>query len=270
MTHIDFETLEGRIEQLEASFRVATPFEHVVIDDFLKPNSLDALLCAIPAPNDQQRSSDYIFAKNKFENPTFGSNQSVLSELRAEFLSERFAKFISKIFGKELFVDPEFVGGGIHLGGSGSYLDMHADFSRHPTDRYWLRELNILLYLNDKYNESYGGHLELEHSETHQKGRVAPLLNRLVLMLTKSHTLHGYKPLNFPPGMYRTSLAAYAYSIDHDFDAQPARSTLWKPQDASPVKAVLAAISPALVRAKTAVFGSNTVNRTNAGKKRRK
>lgn len=261
MAHIDFETHESHLQDLVNRFRTAQPFEYLVIDNFLCEASLQKLMAAIPEPDQKKRSSDYMFAKNKFEDPTFANGQNILMALRDELLSDRFAAMLSVIFGKTLFVDPAFVGGGIHQGGEGSFLDMHADFSRHPANRTWLRELNILLYLNPNYDESFGGHLELEHAQTHQQGRVAPLLNRMVVMLTKGHTLHGYKRTNFPKGQYRTSLAAYAYSIDQDFAAEPSRSTLWKPKDASPMKAALAALAPSLVKAKNAVLGSNTVRR---------
>lgn len=177
MAHIDFETHESHLQDLVNRFRTAQPFEYLVIDNFLCEASLQKLMAAIPEPDQKKRSSDYMFAKNKFEDPTFAIGQNILMALRDELLSDRFAAMLSVIFGKTLFVDPAFVGGGIHQGGEGSFLDMHADFSRHPANRTWLRELNILLYLNPNYDESFGGHLELEHAQTHQQGRVAPLLN---------------------------------------------------------------------------------------------
>ncbi|MBI3350589.1 MAG: 2OG-Fe(II) oxygenase [Burkholderiales bacterium] len=266
MQHIDFDSIEGKIETLATTFRNARPFEYVVIENFLKEDSLTTLLNAIPKPDNSKKSSDYLFAKNKYEDPTFASRDDILTELREELLGQRFSEVLSKIMGKTLFVDPLFVGGGIHQGGEGSFLDMHADFSRHPAHKEWLRELNILLYLNKNYKEEYGGHLELEHAQTHERGRIAPALNRLVLMLTKEHTLHGYKPINFPAGTYRTSLAAYAYSIDSDFEGTPQRSTVWKPEDASGVKTALAAVSPYLVKVKNTLFGSSTVRRANEQK----
>jgi len=260
-THIQFERIEAELAELAAKFRNATPFEHVVIDGFLKPESLAELLRAMPPPDESKRSSDYLFAKNKFENPTFAQNAQIFEQLRDELLSARFAGILSQIYGKEVFVDPRFLGGGIHQGGEGSYLDMHADFSRHPAQKDWLRELNILLYLNTDYQDAWGGHLELQHAATGERGRVAPIENRLVLMLTKGHTLHGYKPISFPPGRFRTSVAAYAYSIDSDYSAVPVRSTMWKPEDASLGKSFLARLAPKLVKVKTALFGSRTERR---------
>lgn len=259
--HIDFEALECKRDALRQEFKDAKPFEYVIIDNFLKAASLQAVLAAIPAPDPDKKSSDYLFAKNKFENPNFEGQQNVLVELRDELLSERFASLLSHIYGRPLFVDPTFLGGGIHQGGEGSYLDMHADFSRHPAHKDWLRELNILLYLNTDYQDAWGGHLDLVHADTHERGSIAPVANRMVFMLTKKHTLHGYKPISFPKGRYRTSLAGYAYSIDTDFEAVPDRSTMWKPEDAGLGKSLLAKASPTLVKVKNNLFGSSTERR---------
>jgi hypothetical protein len=261
MTHIRFNAIEANLGALQQAFAAASPFEHLVFDHFLEPESLAAVIAAIGQPDLNKKSSDYIFAKNKFEDPDFSEKPRVLIELRDELLSERFARILSTIYGKPLFVDPSFLGGGIHQGGEGSYLDMHADFSRHPANKEWLRELNILLYLNEAYQDAWGGHLDLLHSETQQRAAIAPVANRLVLMLTKGHTLHGYKPINFPPGRFRTSLAGYAYSVNHDFSAVPNRSTKWSPENASAGKTFLARWSPTLVKVKNKLFGSSTERR---------
>ncbi len=265
MTLIDFERLEASESENASEFAGAVPFEHLVVDNFLTPAALAAVLGAIPAPIVSQKSSDYIFARNKFENPLFYAAAPIFTRLRDELLSDRFAAWLSAIYGKKLFVDPQFVGGGLHQGGSGSFLDMHADFSRHPIDETWLRELNILLYLNDDYDTAFGGSLNLRHAVTGATGAIEPRLNRMVVMLTKGHTLHGYAPINFPPGRFRTSIAAYAYSIDTDFAATPHRSTAWRPTDGGPIKTLLARLSPSLVKLKTRFLGSSTARRAQGG-----
>lgn len=259
--HINFEAIEIKLDSLRREFDSAKPFQHVIIDGFLHEQSLKDVLAAIPEPDPTKKSSDYLFAKNKFENPNFTTRGSVLVELRDELLSKRFAAILSHVYGKEVFVDPTFLGGGIHQGGEGSFLDMHADFSRHPANRTWLRELNILLYLNDGYDDAWGGHLDLVHGETQERSRIAPIANRMVFMLTKGHTLHGYKPIKFPKERYRTSLAGYAYSLDVDFETVPNRSTVWKPEDTTLGKNLLAKVSPTLVKVKNKLFGSSTERR---------
>jgi hypothetical protein len=265
-THINFAALEAQLILLAEKFSSAKPFEHVIFDDFLHTKSLDQLQAAIAKPIEKNRSNDYLFAKNKFENPAFGDAGGIMAEVKVELLSQRFSDCLSYIFGKTLFVDPTFLGGGLHQGGEGSFLDMHADFSRHPVHHDWLREINILLYLNRDYREEFGGHLELKHAHSGLYDRVSPVENRLVLMMTKEFTLHGYKPINFPEGTYRTSLAAYAYSLDSDYSSVPLRTTLWKPHDASLGKSVAARLSPVLVKLKNALFGSRTARRAGSSK----
>lgn len=258
---IKFDEIEARIDDLRDDFHLDSPLKHVIIDNFLNADAYRAIISGIPAPEKQHKSNDYVFARNKFENPNFHTLGDAFASLKDEFLSDRFAAILSKIYGRELFVDPTFVGGGLHQGGERSFLDMHADFNRHPANHEWLRELNILLYLNDDYKDEYGGHLQLENAVTGAKGQVAPLPNRMVFMLTKEHTLHGYREVRFPPGRYRTSIAAYAYSIDRDQKSEPARSTKWRPNTGGPLKAAVARVSPMLVAVKNGLFGSGTVKR---------
>lgn len=261
MSHINYDNIENILADAGDVFKSNSPYPHLVIDGFLKDASYKRILESIPAPIPGQKSSDYMFAKNKFENPAFDEAASILSELRMELTSERFAKILCKIYGKSVFVDPNFVGGGLHQGGIDSYLDMHVDFSRHPTQRDWVRELNLLLYLNDEYDDSWGGHLEMINGKTDQKGRVAPIGNRMVIMQTNEFTFHGYNKINFPAGKYRTSIAAYAYSVDSDFDLIPDRTTIWRPESPGFAKSFIAKAMPNLVLLKRKLFGSSTAKR---------
>jgi hypothetical protein len=261
MNHIDFDKLKTLEPTVRQSFQQAEPYSHVVIDGFLRPESFKAVLAALPSARESERSSDYMFARNKFENPICDKAAPVLAELRAELVGEEFAHFLRTLYDKAVFVDQSFVGGGLHQGGEGSFLDMHADFSRHPVRREWVRELNILLYLNQGFQEAWGGHLEMENSVSGKLGRVAPEGNRMVIMLTKENTLHGYKPISFPAGRMRTSIAAYAYTVDHDFETNPERSTIWRPKEAGAAKRAIAKVTPTLVRIKRGLMGSSTAKR---------
>ena len=261
IVHINYSKIENIKNYSSEIFFSAKPYPHIVVDDFLIEKSYNLILESIPAPRRGEKSSDYLFAKNKFENPIFDTASPILSELRSELVGERFTNFLSFIFNKKIFIDDSFVGGGLHQGGAGSFLDMHADFSRHPVHKEWVRELNILLYLNDGFENDWGGHLEMHNSVSGEKDRVAPIGNRLVVMLTKDFTLHGYKKISFPDGKLRTSIASYAYSYDTNFSATPDRSTLWKPDESGFLKGVVAKYSPFLVKIKRSLFGSSTAKR---------
>ena len=261
-SYIDFNQLNQNVEIYKQQYRDASPFELLVIDNFLTDwglEQIDVPSLSSKAASDE-KSSDYLFAKEKIENPNLTNISSALNDLKKELTSGEFSKFLSDVTGKVLFVDEKFVGGGLHQGGEGSFLEMHADFSRHPEKREWIRELNLLLYLNKDWRPEYAGSLDLQNAHTGETKSIEPIENRFVIMLTKEHTIHGYKPINFPPGTFRTSIAAYAYTEDDGTEYVPYRSTTWHPEDRK--KSLAAAVFNKLVPIKQKIFGSRTAKRS--------
>src|SRR5205085_7257435 len=76
------------------------------------------------------------------------------------------------------------------------------------------RRLNVLVYLNEDWDESYGGHFELWDQE--MKGcrkKILPLFNRMALFSTTTTSYHGHpNQLTCPPDRTRKSLALYYYT----------------------------------------------------------
>lgn len=260
--YIDFQSLNAKIETYTLQYQSAAPFELLVIDNFLTDwglEQIDVESLSSKASSDE-KSSDYFFAKEKIENPNLAKISSALDDLKKELVSTEFSEFLSHVTGKALFVDERFVGGGLHQGGEGSFLEMHADFSRHPEKREWIRELNLLLYLNRDWRPEYGGSLDLQNAHSGETTSIEPIENRFVIMLTKEHTIHGYKKINFPSGTFRTSIAAYAYTLDDGTKYVPYRSTTWHPTDTK--KTIVASILNKLVPIKQRLFGSRTAKRS--------
>jgi len=255
---INFDKIDKDIERLKDLFGKDGIFEYVVIDDFCDADKLLELVKQIPDPNIDgvNKSRDYMFAKNKFEKSKYSQYGELFSELHKDLVSDRFKEQLKIITGEDVFVDEEFHGGGLHQGGAGSYLNMHADFNFHPVHNDWFRNLNILLYLNHGWKKEYGGQLKLKHKTTGERAEVEPLFNRCVIMFTRDYTLHGYDPISFPDGHYRRSLAAYAYSKKDSPDN--VRSTTWYPEDGGVIKKMLGKNWPKLVKVKNKLFGSST------------
>lgn len=258
MDTIRFEALWEARDALHKQFMGASPFPHLIIENFLQPELLPEALAAIHAANQTRltQSNDLVFAREKYEFPHLEDVHPVLAKLRSDLISDTFAEWLSILCGQQVFVDPDFVGGGVHQGGRGSYLDMHADFNLHPINHDWERHLNILLYLNPDWQPDMGGELRLRGADNGREAAVEPLLNRCVIMLAQEHTLHGYAPINFPEGSYRTSVAAYAYMEQDGSTAY--RPTVWRPENAPLHRKLLAQVSPALVKIKNRFFGSRT------------
>ena len=72
----------------------------------------------------------------------------------------------------------------------------------------------MLIYLNEDWDESYGGHFELWDPE--MKGcitRILPLFNRMAMFSTTDFSYHGHPDiLTCPPERSRKSIALYYYT----------------------------------------------------------
>lgn len=252
--------LQGSVDEYKLMFASASPYPHLVVDDVCDPSILETTLSQLDRAErlNLRKSRDFIFAKNKFENSRFGLVSPEFQSLKTELLSDWFEQWLREVTGEKVTVDPGFHGGGLHLGGPGSFLDMHADFNYHPAKRNWFRNLNILLYLNKGWLEGWGGELRL--SDNRRAGNdevlIQPLFNRMVVMLSRDFTLHGYNTISFPKGRFRASIASYAYTIEQDEGVY--RPTVWRPSSSNFAKVGLARYFHHAVALKNKIFGSRT------------
>jgi hypothetical protein len=250
---IDFERLEREKDVLREQFLNAKPFPYVIIDNFLTPEGAERLYETAANPDPKYKIKDPVFSKNRFQFPHFKELSDAFAEYHKDIISPRYAELISYITGEEMFFDPGFHGGGLHLGTENAHLDMHADFNYHPKHDDWFRNLNLLLYLNKDWKKEYGGSLKLEDARTGEKLEVEPLFNRLVIMHCRSYTLHGYDTLHFPEGKYRTSIATYGY-VKHKEQVEKPRTTVWVSKD-NPFKQALAKAWIPIVAVKKKLVG---------------
>ncbi len=252
---INFNFLSKHKEKLRVSYLAAQPFPHLVIDNFCDTVKIHELYNNIPEINTKSR--DYMFANNKFEKSNYKTLGPLFEELNSELNSKEMNDFLSYIAAKEIFVDPKNHGGGLHQGKENSSLDMHLDFNYHPLNKMWYREMNLLLYLNKDWVETYKGHLKLEDLRTGKKEELGVPFNRMIIQQCGPHTLHGYDKTNFPHDKFRTSIATYAYT-PHIRHMEEPRTTDWFPEDASPMKKFWGRNIKHLIKIKTKIFGSGT------------
>lgn len=246
-----------RREEFAESFRKSTPVKHVIIDDFLDASFAEKLYADLPQADAMPKSRDYMFSEKR-ELSTLDRHSDLSKQLHEVFMSPEFAEFLSPLTGHPVFVDPEYVGGGFHAGAKGSFLDMHVDFNIHPTHDDWLREFNILLYLNPGWEPSWGGELLLTDKPGNPTIEVQPKMNRLVVMESTDHSFHGYHKLNFPEDRSRRSIAAYAYS-KVEAGSISRHTTNWAPQDSNAAKRLLAKNWNWIVLTKNKFLGSGTL-----------
>jgi hypothetical protein len=113
----------------------------------------------------------------------------------------------------DLRADPTHLLAGLHVSGRGSFQALHTDFVRQPFTGWWHR-VNVLLYLNSSWDDSYRGDLELWPSDLSARGAlIRPQAGTTVIFETTSETVHGLPDrLRCPTDHRRLSLAAYYYT----------------------------------------------------------
>ena len=199
------------LERITASFEHGHPFKHVVIDGFFDPRVADEVADAIPASSDAFEFS--------YNNPV--EKKRVISDLdRVPRIKDVFSTLeknvplfetISGIRGLEY--DTDVHGGGVHRFEHGGKLDLHLDYSMHPTTGKE-RRLNLIVFMSREWDERWGGSLELWNANcTARRASIAPKFNRAVIFATGNVSWHGVPcPVHCPPGMTRDSIACYFVS----------------------------------------------------------
>jgi hypothetical protein len=117
-----------------------------------------------------------------------------------------------------LFLDPWLEGAGLHSLPCGGFLNMHTDFNVHPHHQ-WHRRANVLIYLNEDWDEAWGGHLILGKN---REKKISPRAGRAVIFETNQDSWHGNpEPVTCPEGVERRSLAMYYYTPAAPKEKQP-------------------------------------------------
>ena len=207
---------EASLAESIKSFKGQKPFDHCIIDNFF----IDEI--AYGLENEFPNFDDDVWHKydNAIEIKKTCNNWNVFPKLTyrvvAQLNSEEFAKKLSKLLGiPNITVDPGLNGGGWHIHKRGGKLNTHLDYNIHPK-LHLHRKLNIIIYLNSKWQVEWGGQLGLWESgeDPHRPGSLArsvdPLFNRAILFDTSQKSWHGLPtPLMCPEGEVRKSLAIY-------------------------------------------------------------
>jgi Rps23 Pro-64 3,4-dihydroxylase Tpa1-like proline 4-hydroxylase len=200
-------------EAKHEEFATATPFPHIVLDQFLPDELLSQVLAEFPEPSDERwfrfdHAKSHKLGMN--EDWLFGpSTRQLLNQLNTAV----FVQFLETLTGIQgLIPDPHFEGGGLHQIEPGGFLKVHVDFNFHAA---WQldRRVNVLIYLNRDWDDAWGGQLELWDVGMTQHRLVSPAFNRMVIFETSDNSKHGHPdPLRCPEGTSRRSLALYYYS----------------------------------------------------------
>ena len=197
-------------------YKSSEPYPHIVIKNFFEKNFLNKVEKEFPDLSKIKTSTNY---KNKNEVKFANNDKKIFkknTKLLFQFLnSNQFIKFIQKLTSIEevLLPDSSLSGGGLHEIKNGGVLKVHTDFNKHPFKKLD-RRLNVLIYLNKNWKESYSGHLELWNKNMNRcVQKILPTFNTMVIFSTNDFTNHGHPNyLKCPKDISRKSIATYYFS----------------------------------------------------------
>jgi hypothetical protein len=225
--------LSGLAAELAPRYASADPFPHVVIDDFLPDEVIAKVIASFPDPREARWQRFDNAREVKLASTDAGLLPPSTRQLLNEINSATMIEFLEQLTGIDgLIPDPHLWGGGLHQIEPGGHLQIHSDFNWHK--RLLLdRRVNLLVYLNEDWDEDWGGALELwDRDMTTARQRIAPIANRCVVFSTTDYSFHGHPdPLTCPPGRTRRSLALYYYSNGRPaHEVSPSRTTAFQPR----------------------------------------
>jgi Rps23 Pro-64 3,4-dihydroxylase Tpa1-like proline 4-hydroxylase len=210
------EKLNRLAEEEHDNYRDAQPHAHGIFDDVFNPSILKNILQEFDT-EEEWKNFD-----TKYEKKSQLNRDDCLGPNTRAFIhslnSGTFITFLEKLTGiKRLVADPYLAGGGLHKILPGGKLGIHTDFNRNEIINLH-RRINVLVYLNEDWEESFGGHFELWSEPTGaQKTKILPIFNRMTIFNTTGNSFHGHpEPLTCPPERARKSLALYYYTAEKD------------------------------------------------------
>jgi Rps23 Pro-64 3,4-dihydroxylase Tpa1-like proline 4-hydroxylase len=223
--------LERLAREKAPEYKAGKPFPHIYFDDFLPVDAADAALRDFPQPKELKWNE---FSNQNERKLAFDVAEKLPDSIRdvLYFLNSRpMLQFLEVLTGIQgVIPDPYFVGGGLHQIKPGGHLEVHADFNLHQKLKLD-RRLNVLVYMNKDWDESYGGHFELWNRDmTAAEKKILPLFNRCAIFSTTDFSYHGHPtPLSCPPDRSRKSMATYYYSNGRpEEEASDSHSTLFR------------------------------------------
>jgi Rps23 Pro-64 3,4-dihydroxylase Tpa1-like proline 4-hydroxylase len=223
---------------LGKEFRSNQPFNHLVIDNFLNADDAQKIAKEFPDFDDdfwysydnpleiKKASNDW----NKFGPATYQYFNHILSDHFVEKLN----LFLSDDNSIRLTPDIGLHGGGFHTHKSGGRLNPHLDYSIHPK-LFLQRKVNIILYINPDWKETFGGALGLWSDHDGQPENLVKqvdcIFNRALIFDTTQNSWHGIcNEINSENRLTRNSLATYYLTIPNA-KTDPRMKVKYAPRD---------------------------------------
>ena len=232
--------VDGLLRHLEAvtpqTFQDVAPFPHIVIDRAIDADVVRSLHGEVMKRPDGSwdKANDAVEVKWRSNWQSEYDIPEPARELVRFFNSGLFLRELSRVTGiPKLIADPYYTGGGFNLSRKGGFLDVHVDGNWHDAMAVH-RRLNLILYLNQGWQQKWGGALGF-YDETGEQlvKSIEPVGNRLVIFETHDKSFHGHpEPIDCPDHENRTSIILYYYTSAprpaEQVTVDQPHSALWK------------------------------------------
>lgn len=229
--------LDERADAIRQRFDSAQPFRHAIIDGFLDEAFCRQLLADFPRFDEHYARNEMGQVGGKAVRQDLPDLSPAYARLDQYLQTPEFLQTVSRLTGIEnLLYDPDYVGGGTHENRHGQGLSPHVDFNYLPKTG-WHRRLNLIVYLDEAWQEEWGGCLDL-HSDPWDSTvdvvkRVLPAFNRCVVFETNEISWHGFEAIDLPESerhRSRRSIAIYLYTRERDpNETAPSHGTIYVP-----------------------------------------
>lgn len=223
---------------MRSEFSAAQPFRHVVIDDFLDPDLCARLIQEFPAFDARNAVNEHGEVGRKAVFTDVARIGRSYAEFDRLMRSSGFLDWLGTLVSTHGWFTIATTSGAARTKTWTARLDPHVEFNFHPL-RPLHRRLNLIVFLNPEWQQTWGGCLELESDPWHpeRKGprqRILPLANRCVVFETTESSWHGFSRIQLPAGprnRSRRSIAVYFYTRQRAAVATaPSHSTIYVPR----------------------------------------
>jgi hypothetical protein len=204
----------NNIDNLKTQYVSNSPFDNIVIDNFLENSYAEKIYELFPNYNQT--------TWHTYENPlevkyTFDDINGLPDEIKNIFYilsSNKILNLFSEITGIDnLEYDKYLHGAGLHSYPRNGRLSIHLDYEKHPLTGKE-RRVNIILFMTKNWDDTWNGDNQLwdnNASECILKTHVK--FNRAVIFKTNDISWHGVPDkINCPTNVFRNSIAYYYVS----------------------------------------------------------
>ena len=243
---VDRVNLPAQIDVLSVTYREAPPFPHVILDNLISSNILDALIDEMTGLREEQwRTVESESRERVRRMRSFGELGPAGTQLVNLLHSASFLLLLSEITGiRQLLPDPYLQGAGYASMQPGDYFKIHSD-RNIAYETGLLRRLAMIVFLNKSWDPRYNGQLELWDAGARRcKVSIDPIYNRTVIFEVASPNFHGVPtPIACPLGRSRNSFIVYYHTVGTDGPADAVPHTSIFANDLNSRRAKLLALA---------------------------